>query len=458
MGPKNSPAGVAVYCRISADRTSTGLGVARQEKDCRAWADRRGWPVAQVYTDNDTSAYGAKDRPEYRRMLADLQTGKVDGVIVWHLDRLTRRPIELEQFFDLVDRAGVTNLASVTGDVDLASDDARFLARVVGAAARKESDDKSRRLRRKHLELAERGVAVGGTRPFGYEDDKVTLRPGEAALVREAVTRLLAGETVRGLCVEWNEKGVPASRGGRWTSSGLRRILTNPRLYGARTYKGEVVAEGCWDPIIDRDTFERVRAVLDSRAVVLGPRPRNHLLTGLVVCGKCGANMASTAGSRRSPTFFCFRSPQRDGCGGTRIVEPPLERLVVDRVKDRARSGRFSAPEPDGDLLAEVAAVEGKMERLATDYYSSDSPINDRQFRAASAALERQLVEARGRLAARTRSAAVADADTLPDRWDGMPFDRQVATLGELVESVVIGPAQRGATRFDPGRVTIRWR
>src|SRR3954471_21164706 len=92
------PRAVAVYARISQDRDGDGQGVKRQVADCRAEAARRGWPVAEVYVDDDVSAYSGKVRPAYARLVVDLADGHRDAVIVWHLDRLHRSLMELEHF------------------------------------------------------------------------------------------------------------------------------------------------------------------------------------------------------------------------------------------------------------------------------------------------------------------------------------------------------------------------
>lgn len=122
----------AVYVRISSDPSGQRLGVTRQLKECKAKAAALGWEVAEVYEDNDTSASGTRPRPRYRQMLADLEAGQIDALVVWDLDRLTRRPIEVEEFIDLADRRGVA-LASVGGDVDLSTDNGRLFARIKGA-------------------------------------------------------------------------------------------------------------------------------------------------------------------------------------------------------------------------------------------------------------------------------------------------------------------------------------
>ncbi len=83
----------AIYVRISSDQEGEGLGVARQLKDCTKWAKDRGITVADIYEDNDRSAYSGKVRPAYERLCADLKDDVVDGVIVWHPDRLHRSPL-----------------------------------------------------------------------------------------------------------------------------------------------------------------------------------------------------------------------------------------------------------------------------------------------------------------------------------------------------------------------------
>ena len=85
----------AIYARISSDHDGTSAAVGRQLEDCRAWAQRHGWTVAEEYVDNDISAYSGKRRPEYARMLDDLEAGRRDAVLVYHLDRLHRQPREL---------------------------------------------------------------------------------------------------------------------------------------------------------------------------------------------------------------------------------------------------------------------------------------------------------------------------------------------------------------------------
>src|SRR3954471_11474863 len=112
---------VAIYVRISDDREGAGLGVARQEADCRQRAEALSWSVVDVYCDNDLSAYSGKPRPAYRRMLRDLDAGRVDVVLSWHTDRLHRSPKELEEFIDLCEGRDVGVETVKAGPVDLST-------------------------------------------------------------------------------------------------------------------------------------------------------------------------------------------------------------------------------------------------------------------------------------------------------------------------------------------------
>jgi len=92
--------------RISQDRAGAGLGVERQEEDCRKLAKQLGWRVYRVYIENDTSAYSGKKRPRYEELLADIEDGYVTAVLAWAPDRLHRRPIELERYIDISEKRG----------------------------------------------------------------------------------------------------------------------------------------------------------------------------------------------------------------------------------------------------------------------------------------------------------------------------------------------------------------
>lgn len=464
------PHAAALYARISSDPEGDGLGVNRQLADCRRLAELRGWPVAEEYVDDDRSAYSSKPRPAYRRMLDDITTGCVDAVVVWHLDRLHRQPKELEEFFEVCDGAHLSSLASVTGDTDLSTHDGRFLARILGAVARKESDDKSRRITRKHLELAQAGAPTGGgSRPFGYRDDRRTVEPSEAEAVREAVRRVRAGDSLRGLAADWNARGLRTTTGGAWTVQTLHRMLVSPRLSGQRAYKGEVIAPGQWEAILTPEETRRLQALLDPRERTTRRSARRYLLSGgRVRCGRCGAALVSRPKADGTRRYVCAAGVGQAGCGRLAVMAEPLEALIIEAVLYRldtpelaaALDGAAAADAEAATAQRELAADEAQLTELATAY--GEKAITFPEFLAARKPIEARIETAKRRISRLTRTDAIAThlgrGSALRAAWADLPLTRQRAIIAAVLDRAIVRPAAPGRTRFDPERVEPVWR
>ena len=459
----------AIYARISSDPEGDRLGVTRQRDDCEALASRKGWPIADVYIDDDRSAYSGKPRPEYRRLLDDIRSHAVDAVLVYNLDRLHRQPRELEAFFDLADAAGLAEMASVEGDINLASHDGRFQARIMGAVARKASDDASRRIRRKLLQNAMEGQPTrGGTRPFGYRDDHATVDPAEAVLVREAASRVLAGDSIRSVAGDWNERGITTPKGRPWTIETFRRMLHSARLSGQREHHGEIVAKGIWEPIISPEETARLRAMLDERTTSRVRTVRSYLLTGLLRCGLCGATLISRPLADGTKRYVCAKGPGFTGCGRLAINADPVDRLMAEAVLYRldtpelaaALAGAASADAATAAEQRSLADDREQLEGLAAMY--GNRQLSHGEWIAARNPIEARIEIARKKLSRMSRSAAidqhVGHADELRATWGSLPLTRQRSIVSAVLDRATIRPAVRGRGSFDPSRIEAVWR
>src|SRR5262245_25166919 len=236
-----TPRSAAIYVRISQDRGGGGLGVERQEQECRALAQRLGWTVAEVYCDNDLSAFSGRRRPDYERMLADIDAQKITAVIAWHPDRLHRRSMELERYISLCEKHHVENQTVTAGMWDLSTPSGRMTARQLGAVAAYESEHKSERLKSARIQQARNGKHHGGIRCYGYEKDGVTIVADEAAEIANACEAIAGGASLRGIVRDMNERTVRTTTGKTWTSQQLRQTLMSPRIAGYSTHKGIIV-------------------------------------------------------------------------------------------------------------------------------------------------------------------------------------------------------------------------
>jgi site-specific DNA recombinase len=462
----------AIYARISADVEGTGLGVARQLEDCRKLAAERGWPVGDEYVDNDVSAFSGKPRRQYARMLADLESGARDAVIVYNLDRLHRRPVELEEFVALCESVGVRDVATVTADIDLGNDDGLFMARIFAAFAAKESGRKSARIRRKMLQNAEQGLPHGSVRPFGYEPDKVTLRESEAPVVRELVDRYLAGQSLRSLTVWLNESGIAPAVAKSWQTSAVRQVLCSGRIAGLREHRGEVIGAAVWPAIITPADRDRVLARMAARSVTKTRTARTYLLSGMLRCGRCGNRLYSQARhsnpDNRVRRYVCLKGPDHGGCGRLTVVAAPVEELLAEAVLTRLDSphladvlaGKASADQDVAALAAQVDKDQQRLDELAGLY--ADGAITAREWIAARDPITDRITAARRDIAAATDTTAVFElagtGGALRTGWADLDLGRQQAIVKAVLDHAVIAPGTAGSRSLDIGRVRPVWR
>jgi site-specific DNA recombinase len=461
---------VGVYARISEDAEGQGLGVARQETDARATAQVRAWNVVGVYVDNDLSAYNVKvRRPEFERMLDELRAGYIDGCVVYDLDRFARQPADLERAINIFDSRPGLVFATVQSDIDLSSADGRTLARVMVAFANKSSMDTSRRLKRKHLELAQRGVPVGSKRPFGYEDDKVTLRAGEAELIRQAANDIIAGISMHSIARRWNVQGIKTPYGNIWRQSPLRAMMISPRLAGYRVHNKEIVRDPDGTPVmIDRPPVLDVPTWEAVRSVILDPtRSGNHihrggrkrLLAGIVRCGRCGTPMTSDKDHRRHVhTYVCKQPTTNGGCGRIAVAGEPVDSLITKLVLAYLSDREVQTEAEVWNGEAELAEVTGRIADLMTAFGSGELS-KDVVFPSVQKLTENAAQLRADRSDFLREQMAVANRPTnASEVWPELDIDHRRAIIESILVAVVVKPAAVKGGRFSPDRIEVVWR
>jgi site-specific DNA recombinase len=456
----------AVYCRISNDPSGTGLGVARQRDDCLALLQRRGWTSAGIYTDNDLSAYSGAPRPAYRRLCDDIAAGRIDAVVTWADDRLHRHPRELEDWIDLVEAHRVEVATVTSGTYDLTTPEGRAMARVVGAMARQESERKSVRSARKQRELAEQGrTSGGGTRPFGYLDDRTRLHPTEAPLIREAADRLLAGESMRSVLADWTARDIPTVTGKPWRTQTFRTMMLSGRIAGLRYHRGVLVGPAVWEPIITETEHRQLRSRFAGRT---DSHVRVNALVGLLHCGRCESRMIAHRSSSKKRQYRCPTDPPGIACGGVSSLADPLEQEVLDRIVvafdggglDRILTMR-ARETPDRDMLARrLAEDEAALQQLASDHYV-DRVIGRTEFLTARDRIQQRADTTRAELAALSSSTFLATVDpnetVLRRDWQANGVEWRQSLVGAVAHRIHLAPAVRGRNFFDPSRVRVDW-
>jgi site-specific DNA recombinase len=455
-----------IYCRISSDRDDVRLGVDRQEEDCRRLCSDRGWDVADVFIDNNVSAANpGRTRPEYTRLLTAIAGHSLDAVVVWDLDRLHRRPLELEQFFEVCDKVGMSQLASVGGDVDLSTGEGLMIARIKGAVAAEEARKTSRRIRRKQEELAQRGLpSGGGTRPFGFMADRITIDEFEADLIRDAAERVLLGESLYSIRKDWTERGINTVTGAPWSVTAIRTTLIRPRTAGRRQFKGEDIGPACWEPILEMPTWERVRAILLDPARRQRPPSREYPLYGILHCGACGRHLVATPRAN-GRNYGCRK--ESGGCGHVFISAKHVEGHVLAFVLPLVDSPALAQTLAGGQqadraeverLVGEIADDRRAKAELGDDYYQAKL-IDKAMFLRQDKALRQRIEANENRLSSlQGVDALVGLRGNVKTSWKDFTPEQRRRVLKALLASVEVARAKRRSPHFDSSRIAMIWR
>lgn len=475
---------VGIYTRISSDDDARvkQLGVKRQEKACRALVDALGWTFVDVYCDNNRSASKEDSRrPDFERMLADLRVGRINRIVVLAQDRLLRKPEELEATMRLLRRLRISEIQTVTdGVVNIGTTTGRTMARVKGVFDIAYAEYISEKVSQKKDELAEAGLpAGGGSRPYGYEPGGLIVREAEAAVIRDAAAKVLAGRSLRSLMHELNGEGRFGATGRPWSVNQLSRMLASRRIAGLREHRGELVGEAAWPAIIDRATHDRLRAILTGPHRRRDPVVRSYVFAGLVVCGRCGTKLVA-AKNNGARAYRC--ATDRGGCGKLAVKAGDLPEgdrpgsgfegvmveaifAAVDTPKTRAAiKAAAKAGRDNVDVAQAIRDDEAELVALARDL--GEKRISRAEWIAAREPVERRLEVNRRHLAAVAEDNPVAPfvgrRGALREAWAVMTFGERLAVVQALIGRVVVNPATvKGRHVFDPARIPddgIDWR
>lgn len=468
-----------VYLRISEDREANLRSIDNQRSDVVALISRLGQTVTAEFVDNDISAYGTKARPGYQALAEAVAAGPCT-VAVWAVDRLYRRPRELEALLDLVEKHAVRIETVRGGSIDLNSHEGRLQARILVSLASFESGHRSDRIRLAARRSAERGDWHGG-RKFGYQlvgDGSAVLDPVEAPIIREIADRFLAGESIRSITTWVNTLGIPTLRGSVcWHTNSVRQLLASARIAGLRAYEPKdggpptifrsTIGPGRWPAIISPTEREQIHAVLKNPERRIS-RAGQNLLTGIATCGKCGAGLliastpatATYAGRKR---YICKPLSGRPERGGVSVTQAPLEHAITEAVIRRL-AVTAAPPRPGSEpapLWAAVSSARQMLENLAVMFAAGD--LERGEYRAAREAARGRLETAERALSQRSRPGALltmplGDEAALRERWAELSIGQRQAILRALIDTLVIKPAARPSRHLDLERIELRWR
>ena len=485
----------AIYARLSlADEKSTST--ERQKKDCRDHAKSLGLEVVAEFTDEGISGFKDVERPEFDRAIDGLVRGDFDTLIVWKLDRLTRRGMgHIGTLLDRLDGSGRRIISKMDG-VDTSQSQGRIMVALLSEMARSESQNTSIRLKAQRADAKERGRMSQGSPPWGMmtlEDGTVAPDPEMGHIAREAIEKVLAGEK-RLAVVRWlNTNGHLTRRGALWSEASFSRWIMSPTLAGfvsthsqgdfyAEPYRstetGEFVVIG--EGLITEAEYFNLRALLKSRnrSTTKRGRKSSAMLSGLATCERCGSTIY---GAGRY--YYCPGS-RKGICGSNKISRHRTEEVLGDLVISRICAMEMGCDvhlrienvwRGDGSDHVQVVStaademrldqLRDRMTALMEDRYSKGAFTGQEQlFDRLREDLQGQIAEQEAKIQKHGSDRGgpsqmdLSDAEIVREAWAAASDKDRNAVSKIVIESISLSPKNHtGQDFFDPTRLEINW-
>jgi site-specific DNA recombinase len=454
----------AIYTRLSK---GFGRSIDEQEAEDRAECAEHDWTVYDVYSDESRSAsrFAAKTRSDWERLLADLDAGRFQILVLWEASRGDRKPARWMDMLDLCRERGVKiHITSDGRTYDMSRRrDWRVLADE-GVNSADESEKISERIRRDVKANAIAGRPHGKV-PYGYEriyDEHTKAlteqrrHPEQAPNVRKIITDVSRSVPVSVIERDLNERGVPSPAGGKWSRAMIRNIAANPAYVGKRAWKGTILP-GTWEPLVDEATFSRAQRVLsDQKARGSRPGRAKYMLSGVALCDVCKAPVVPYPRGARRPVLY--------GCpdGHAYIRQDWLDawvRAAMLTLLDSPHSWKELARDGDADVLA--ARAEADRLQVQLDELARDLDISPRTLANREAVLLPAIRAAEKRAREVSAPPAVRDllgGGSVPMReiWEAMPLQARKDCIRALLVVRLRPAATKGGDHgFDPSRVIV---
>jgi site-specific DNA recombinase len=394
------PVRCAIYTRVSTDQ-----GLDQEFNSLEAQYDassayiksqaHAGWTLIKARYDDGGYSGGSTDRPDLQRLLDDIRARKIDVIVVYKVDRLTRSLADFAKLVELFDAHGVS-FVSVTQQFNTTTSMGRLTLNVLLSFAQFEREVTSERIRDKIAASKRKGLWVGGPLPLGYDmkDGKIDVVEDEAEQVRLIYRRYLELSGVNALVRDLKERNfrtktrlltTGATRGGIPFERGSLFYLLRNRFYiGEVRYKGDILP-GEQPPIMERALFDAVQQKLTDQWTTRSSirNAGDHLLTGLLfddASHRMAPTHATKAGIRYRyyVSLPCMHGEARTAKVGsvTRVPATDIEDVVVKSLNElRSQSGMPTQAITDHSAIAEmIDRIDVYKDRLAVRLRSQENP------------------------------------------------------------------------------------
>lgn len=439
----------AIYIRVSTEaQAEEGYSIEAQKEQLSAYCVSRNLKNYEFYIDGGWSGSNI-NRPEIKRLINDVKNGKISHCIVYKLDRLSRSQKDTLYLIEDVFIPNDVSFISLHETLDTSTPMGKMMIGILSAFAQLERENIFLRTRMGMKERVKNGYWMGGGKvPFGYDYDKSRglLVPNEnAEKVRKIYSMYIDGKAPQVIADVLDLKYEKL----------VMQILTRKSNYGVIEYNGEIY-QGKHEPIISKEIYDRAMECMKERSVQRTPTNRN-LLTGLLICGHCGAKMRYQKWGKAGSKLVCYSQQKTknylikdENCQQERLWASDVENLVTNFLFSLEEDSSIKDEEivsiEQVDILASLQSnyllSKKKIKRLYDLYATSGDEllletINDEKENMLNIE-EKIQIEMDRRASEKRQNTTEKMVENLGDTWEFLDDEEKQKIIRMLVESIVI--------------------
>ena len=469
-GSSDTIKSVGIWLRVSTEDQVRGESPEHHEQRARAYAELKGWHVAEVYRLDAVSGKAVMGHADAKRMLSDIRSGVITGLVFSKLARLARNTKELLEFAEIF-RVCNADMISLAESIDTSTPAGRLFFTMIAAMAQWEREEIADRVSASVPVRAKLGKTTGGAAPYGYRyvDKKLEAEPAEApirALMYELFDEHKRRKTVARLL---NDRGYRTRKGNKWTDTSLVRLLQDPITKGLRraNYTHTTDNKKAWqlkpesewvyfdiDPIVSEELWERCNGLIAAQQTGQR-RPLTkraiHLFAGFAHC-QCGGVMYVPSKSTKYVCQTCRNKIPTDD-----LEEVFRERLnhflfsteEMDAHRVAAQEALRERAQLIDTVEAELGRLEAEEKRILQLYYADTvttddfrrlhKPVSERR-----AQIDEELPRLRAeldvlRISSLSHEVAVSDAQSLASQWSGLTAERRREIVEAITDRITVG-------------------
>lgn len=349
------PDRVAIYIRVSTqEQALEGYSIQAQTERLQAYCKAKGWGIFHTYIDPGFSGSNMQ-RPALSQLLEDVQARRVDCILVYKLDRLSRSQKDTLYMIEDVFLANGCDFVSMSENFDTSTPLGRAMIGILSVFAQLEREQIRERMAMGRTERAKSGLWQGGgwvPTGYDYKDGRLVPNPVRAAAVKEIYTRFLSGETITHVKSAINKKYALD-----FSDTTVRSVLSHRLYIGDILWMGSVY-KGQHEPLVDPETYAKAQARLRDRARIAASKPNpfrpRTLLAGLMYCENCGTRYTvkgnySGHGSKKRyyPYYYCYSRAKKapkmvvdPNCMNPVYAVEKLDKIIINEIRRVASDPR----------------------------------------------------------------------------------------------------------------------